>query len=161
VATPGERGHLSGIVTRFVSPTDFDLNGFPVTTNTNTAYVNGVAGDLQASAEITIYGEVISGGNTVLANKVAFGHPINDRTTLAFDFDNFTRVSVLSRSLVTVAQGPEFLLEVTADADIVNNVQVIQTGDTVSFELDNTHLFNAIVEMPLLNQIDVGADALT
>jgi hypothetical protein len=160
VATPGERGHLSGIITRFASPLDFDLNGFPVTTNTNTTYVNGVAGDLQAGAEITSDGKVLSGGNTVLANRVTFGHPINDRTTVTFDFDNFTKVSVLSRSLVTVAQGPVFLVEVAADADIVNSVQVLQTGDTVSFELDNTHIFNAVVEMPILNQIDVGADAL-
>jgi hypothetical protein len=159
-ATPGRREHLSGIVTRFVSPTDFDLNGFPITTNTNTAYVNGVAGDLQANAEINVDGEALSGGNIVLANKVTFGRPVNERTTLTFDFDNFTNLSVLSRAQVTVAQGPDFLVEITADSDIVNNVQVIQTGDAVSFQLDNTHTFNAAVTMPVLNQIDVGADSL-
>jgi hypothetical protein len=159
VATPGERGHLSGIVTRFVSPTDFDLNGFPVTTNTNTAYVDGVAGDLQANAQITIDGEILSGGNIVLANQVTFGRPLNDRTTLTFDFDNFTKIAVLSLSEATVVQGPDFSVEVMADADIVNNVKAVQTGDTVSFELDNAHIFNAVVRMPVLNQIDVGADA--
>ena len=41
-ATPGERVHLGGIITRFASATDFDLNGFPITTDTSTGYVNGV-----------------------------------------------------------------------------------------------------------------------
>jgi hypothetical protein len=160
VATPGERGHLSGIVTRFASSTDFDLNGLPITTNTSTGFVNGVAGDLQANAEITIDGEVSSGGDTVLANQVTFGRPVNDRTTLTFDFDNFTKIAVLSLSEVTVVQEPDFSVEVTADADIVNNVQVIQTGDTVSFELNNAKIFNAFVTMPVLNRIDVGSNAL-
>jgi hypothetical protein len=66
---------------------------------------------------------------------------------------------VLNRSEVTVVQGPDFSVEVTAKADIVNNVQVLQTGDTISFGLDNAHIFNAVVAMPILNQIDVGADA--
>jgi hypothetical protein len=41
MATPGEHGHLGGIITWFVSPTDFDLNGFPITTNASTRFVNG------------------------------------------------------------------------------------------------------------------------
>lgn len=162
-AMPGERVHLGGIVTRFASPTDFDLNGFPVTTHAGTGFVNGIVGDLQANAEITIDGELIFGGiggNAVLANQVTFGRPVNDRTTLTFDFDNFTTISVLSLSKVTVVQGPDFSVEVTVDADIVNDIQVIQTGDTVSFGLNNTQIFNAVVTMPVLNRIDVGANAL-
>jgi hypothetical protein len=159
-ATPGERRHLGGIVTRFASRTDFDLNGLPITTNTSTGYVNGVAGDLQANAEITIDGEVSPGGDTILANGVTFGRPINDSAALTFDFDSFTNISVLGLSNVTVVQGPDFSIEVSAGADIANDVQVIQIGDTVSFELNNTRILNARITMPVLKRIDVGANAL-
>ena len=159
-ATPGERVLLGGIITRFASSTDFDLNGVPITTNTSTGYVNGNAGDLQANAEITIDGEVSSGGDTVLANVITFGRPDFNRTTLTYDFDNFTKISVLGLADVMVAQGADFSIEVTADADVINDVQVIQTGDTVSFGLNNNQLYNVVVMMPVLNQIDVGANAL-
>ncbi len=159
-ATPGERVLLGGIITRFASSTDFDLNGTPIMTNTNTGYVNGNAGDLQANAEITIDGEVSSGGDFVLANFITFGRPDFNRTTLSYDFDNFTKISVLGLADVMVAQGADFSIEVTADADVINDVQVIQTGDTVSFGLNNNQLYNVVVMMPVLNQIDVGANAL-
>ena len=159
-ATPGERVLLGGIITRFASSTDFDLNGTPIMTNTSTGYVNGNAGDLQANAEITIDGEVSSGGDIVLANVITFGRPDFDRTTQTYDFDNFTKISVLGLADVMVAQGADFSIEVTADADVINDVQVIQTGDTVSFGLNNNQLYNVVVMMPVLNQIDVGANAL-
>ncbi len=158
-AIPGERAHLGGIVTRFASPTDFDLNGFPVTTNAGTGFVNGIVGDLQANAEITIDGEVSSGGDAVLAYQVTFGRPVNDRTTVTIDFNNFTNISVLGLSKVTVVQGPNLSVKVTADADIVNNVQVVQNGDTVTFGNNTAQILNAVVTMPVLDRIDVGANA--
>jgi hypothetical protein len=160
MATPGEHGHLGGIITWFVSPTDFDLNGFPITTNASTRFVNGDVGDLQANAEITIDGEVSAGGGAVLATEVTFGRPVNDRETVPFDFENFTNISVLGLSRVTVVQRPDFSVEVTANVHMVNDVQVTQTGDTVNFGLNNTQMLHAFVTMPVLNQIDVGAGAL-
>ena len=159
-ATPGERAYLGGIVTRFASPTDFDLNGFPITINASTGFVNGIVGDLQANAEITIDGAVSSGGDAVMTNQVTFGRPVNDRSTVKFDFNNFTNISVFGLSKVTVVQGPDFSVEVMANADIVNNVQVTQNGDTVTFGHNNSQILNAFVTMPVLNRIDVGADAL-
>jgi hypothetical protein len=154
--TPGERGHLGGIVTRFVSATDFDLNGVPMTTNASTRFVNGVAGDLQANAEITIDGFVSAGGDTILANQVTIGRPVNDDTTMPFDLENFTNISVRGFSRVTVVQGPNFSIEVTANSDIFSNVQVTQNGDTVTFGDNDTLFLNAVVTMPVLNRIDVA-----
>ncbi|MCP4333231.1 MAG: hypothetical protein GY785_11295 [Gammaproteobacteria bacterium] len=158
VADPGERAHLGGIVTRFASPSDFDLNGFSVTTIASTRFVNGVVGDLQINAEITIDGEV-NLGTLVSASEITFGRPVNDRTTVRFDFENFSNISVLGLAKVTVTQGPDYSIEVTANAAIVNEVQVTQSGDTVSFGLNNTQIYNAVITMPVLNQIDVGANA--
>ena len=155
---PGQRVYPSGIVTRFASATDFDLNGFPITTNASTSFVNGVVGDLQADAEITVDGEFSVGA--IVANEVTFGRPVNDKATAIFDFENFTNISVLGLSRVTVDQGPNFSVEVTAASDIINNVQVTQNGDTVTLGNNNTLSLNAFVTMPVLNRVDVEAGAL-
>jgi hypothetical protein len=158
--TPGERAQLGGIVTRFVSSEDFDLNGFPITTDASTGFVNGTVDDLQANAEITIDGEISVGGDFVLASRITFGTPVPDRTVLTFDFENFTNISVFGLSRVMVAQGPNFSVEATGNADIINDIQVTQNGDTVIFGNDKTQILDAVVTMPVLNQIDVDADAL-
>jgi len=159
-ATPGERGHLGGIITRFSSPTDFDLNGFPITTNANTSYASGVVGDLVANAEVTIDGNVSPGGTTILASRVTFGRPVGDRTVVTFDFENFTNISVFGLSRVRVTQRPNYSVEATGNADIINDIQVTQNGDTVTFGNDNTQIMDAVVTMPVLNRIDVVAGAL-
>ena len=159
-ATPGERGHLGGIITRFSSPTDFDLNGFPITTNANTSYASGVVGDLVANAEVTIDGNVSHGGTTILASRVTFGRPVGDRTVVTFDFENFTNISVFGLSRVRVTQRPNYSVEATGNADIINDIQVTQNGDTVTFGNDNTQIMDAVVTMPVLNRIDVVAGAL-
>lgn len=157
---PGERGHLGGLITRFVSAADFDLNGLPITTDAGTGFVNGILGDLQANAEITIEGEVGSGGDSVLASQVSFGRLVNDRSTSILPFDNFTNISVGGFSNLTVVQGPDFSVEATAVSDIINNVDVTQNGDTVTFGNSNTQILNAFVTMPVLNQIEVAANSL-
>jgi hypothetical protein len=159
-AAPGERGHLNGIITRFASPTDFDLNGFPVTTDAGTYYVNGVVGELEANAEITIDGAFGPGNDTALANRVTFGRPVFDRTRVTFDFENFTNISVFGLSRVTVTQGPDFFVEATGNAAIINDIQVTQVGDTVMIGNEMTQLMDAVVTMPVLDRIDVAAGSL-
>ncbi|MDH3305366.1 MAG: DUF5666 domain-containing protein [Gammaproteobacteria bacterium] len=159
-STPGARVHLAGVVTRFASVTDFDLNGFPITTNAGTVFVNGVVGDLGANAEITIDGEVGPGGDAVAVTELTFGRPVFDRTTITFDFENFTKISVFGLSRVTVSQGPDFSVEATGNADIINDIQVTLNGDTVTFGNEKTQLMDAVVTMPVLDQIDVAAGAL-
>ncbi|MDJ0927910.1 MAG: DUF5666 domain-containing protein [Gammaproteobacteria bacterium] len=158
--TPGERAHLSGIVTRFVSPTDFDLNGLPVTSNASTGYVNGVVDDLEANAEITVAGNVTAGGDSVVAGRVTFGRPVFERTAVTLDLNNFSRLSVLGLSRVTVIQGADYSVEATVATGMVNNVPVTQSGDTVTIGDNTTQLLSAIVRMPVLNQVDVAAGAL-
>lgn len=158
--TPDERVLIGGIVTRFASGTDFDLNGFPVTTNAGTSYVNGMVGDLQINAEIAIDGQVGAGGAAALANEVTFGRRVNDRSTETFNFENFSNISVFGFSVVSIAQGPDFSVEVTADLGFFDDVQVTQNGDTVTIGNRNTLGLNVSVTMPLLNRIDVGPDAL-
>jgi hypothetical protein len=159
-AEPGGRGHIGGIVTRYASAADFDLNGMQVTTDAGTAYVNGIAADLQADAAITIDGEFSLAGDSVSAYQVIFGRPVYDRTTTTYGFEDFTEISVGSLSRVIVTQGPEYLVQVTAGTAALGDLQVEQTANKISLGLSNTHIFNALITMPVLDRIEVSNNAL-
>jgi hypothetical protein len=163
VSNNGQRVQTAGLITRFNSPTDFDINHFAASTRSGTAFLNGDAADLSLNAELVIDGDFDSGGR-ITANRVTFGRLVNDTQTLAFEFSNFTDISVLSVFKVTVLQGPEYSVEVTVDADILDKVQVTQTGATLRFELlfgdNNAETLEAVVTMPVLNRIDTNANAV-
>jgi hypothetical protein len=160
VTASGGRGHLAGIVTRFASPADFDLNGLRVLTGPGTNYVNGFADDLQANAEITIDGEINADGDLVSAHIVTFGRPVFDRTTSTYDFKDFTEISVGSLSRVIVTRGSEYRVQVTAGTGALGDLQVEQTGEKVSLGLSNTRIFSALITMPTLHRIEVSDNAL-
>lgn len=159
--TPGERAQAQGLITRFVSPTDFDINGVPTTTNANTAFVNGTINDLQANAEITIDGEIAAGGSSILANEINIGRIVSPTTTVTFNLENFTDISIFSVFRVEVTQSPDFLVEVTIDSDDVNRLDVTQTGSVLTIGLlqgtgnDNIQTIEANVTLPVLNAIDL------
>lgn len=62
---------IEGLVTRFVSATDFDVNGIPVTTNGDTEFENGAAADLALNVRIEVEGEFTAEG-VVLAEEIEF-----------------------------------------------------------------------------------------
>jgi hypothetical protein len=68
----GRRVQIAGIVTRFVSRTDFDINDLAATTHYGTLFSKGLGNDLALNAEITIDGEFTSGGR-IRANWITFG----------------------------------------------------------------------------------------
>ena len=158
--TPGKRTQIHGTISRIASSVDFDVNGFPVTTDSGTRFTSGTVSDLTANSEITVDGDLSTNGRTIVANEITFGRVADPTTTTAFDFENFTNISAMSVFNVTVVQGSEFSVEVTADADVMNNVQVMQTGDTVSLDLaladNNVETLAAVITMPVLNRIDLG-----
>jgi hypothetical protein len=65
-----ERG-LQGLVTRFVSATDFDVSGRKVTTTSSTVYEGGVAADLVLNAKVEVEGTVDANG-VLVASKIKF-----------------------------------------------------------------------------------------
>ncbi len=62
---------LEGFVTRFVSATDFDVAGKPVTTNSSTTYEGGTASDLKLNARVEAEGAQNSSG-VLVAAKIKF-----------------------------------------------------------------------------------------
>ena len=154
----GQRAQLSGIVTRFASLADFEVNDIAVSANASTAFGNGDSGDLQLDAEVTVNGVFGSGGN-VRASRVTFGQPDEDTTTLAYDLVGFTRISVPTVFGISVTQGPEYSVEVIIDEEAANRVNVSQNGSTLTIALlagdGQIDTINARVTMPMLEQIDL------
>jgi hypothetical protein len=69
---------VEGYVTRFVSGTDFDVNGKAVTTTSSTVYERGTAADLKLNARVEAYGTPNSAG-VVVATKIEFKRSGNVR----------------------------------------------------------------------------------
>jgi hypothetical protein len=159
----GERVQDLGFITRFKSPTDFDINGFPALTDANTRFSNGTVDDLGVNIQVTIDGAFTAGGQSILAKQITFGRVVRETETTTFDFTNFTEVSVSSNFNVTITQGTDFLVEVTADKTIINDLDVTQTGSTINIGLQalvgDVQTLEAVVTLPVLNSIKLAGVA--
>ncbi len=80
----GDGGEIEGLVTRFVSATDFDVAGQKVTTTGATSFVGGTAGDLTMDARVEVEGKLDSSG-TLVADKVVFKHESTVKLSAAVD----------------------------------------------------------------------------
>jgi hypothetical protein len=67
----GDDGEIEGFITRFVSPTDFDVAGIPVTTTAGTAYEDGNEGDLALNARVEAEGSFNADG-ILVADEIEF-----------------------------------------------------------------------------------------
>jgi hypothetical protein len=65
----GDQVELEGFITRFVSATDFDVEGIPVTTTGSTVYENGTAADLALNRKVEVEGSIDASG-LITATKV-------------------------------------------------------------------------------------------
>ena len=61
----GDRAEVEGFITRFVSESDFDVEGIAVTTNAQTVYENGTSADLALNRKVEIEGSVDASGRIV------------------------------------------------------------------------------------------------
>lgn len=62
---------IEGLITRFESATDFDVRGIPVTTNSNTEFDDGSAGDLALDVLVEVEGRFNSEG-ILVAEEIEF-----------------------------------------------------------------------------------------
>ena len=158
LGSTGQRIQSAGVITRFNSSADFDINNFAAAANAGTTFLNGDAGDLALNAELVIDGDFASGGR-ITANRVTFGHIVSDTATLSFGFTGFTEINVPTIFNVMVTQGSDFSVEVVVDADVANRIDVTQTGTRLNISLTsgngNIETLEAFVTMPVLNRIDL------
>ncbi len=98
----GDHAEVEGFITRFVSATNFDVSGIPVTTNGSTSFVGGVAGDLGLNLKVEVEGEFNAGG-TLVATKVEFKQATNIRVTGRIDSVSGSTVLILNIPVTTEA----------------------------------------------------------
>ncbi len=67
----GDRFEVEGFITRFVSATDFDVEGLPVTTNAQTVFENGTSADLALNRKVEVEGNIDASG-VLVAEKIEF-----------------------------------------------------------------------------------------
>lgn len=67
---------VEGLVTRFASATDFDVNDQTVTTNSSTQFVGGTAADIALNVKLEVEGQVDANG-VLVADKVNLRHEAN------------------------------------------------------------------------------------
>lgn len=71
---------LDGTISRFASPTDFDVAGRKVSTSSSTIFEGGTAADLAVNVSVEIQGSLDSSG-TIQAAKVEIRRPVDARLT--------------------------------------------------------------------------------
>lgn len=69
--TEGTHVEMEGFITRFVSATDFDVNGQPVSTTGATIYESGTSNDLALNVQVEVEGNLDANG-VLIANKISF-----------------------------------------------------------------------------------------
>ena len=67
----GSEVEIEGLVTSFTSIQNFDVNGVPVTTNSETVYKGGIASDISEDSEIEVKGKVNNNG-VLVAEEIEF-----------------------------------------------------------------------------------------
>ena len=80
----GDESEVEGLVTRFGSATDFDVDGQKVATNTSTTFVNGTADDLKLNVKVEVEGK-LDATATLVAAKVVFKRPSSLRLSAMVD----------------------------------------------------------------------------
>ncbi len=111
----GDHAEIEGFITRFVSASDFDVSGIPVTTDGSTVYEGGAAGDLGINLKVEVEGEFNASG-TLLATKVEIKQATNVRVTGRIDSVGGSTVVVLNIPVTTDSLTTRF--EDKSDADV-------------------------------------------
>lgn len=154
----GQRAQLGGIVTRFASTADFEVNGIAARATAASTFSNGDSSDLQLNAWVTIDGDFDT-GSRIRADRITFGELRSNTATLAYDFEGFTSISVPTVFGISVTQGAEYSIEVIIDEEAANRVEVTQNGSTLTIALrpgnGQIETLDARVTMPVLDRIDL------
>jgi hypothetical protein len=155
----GSRVQTAGIITRYSSTTDFDINGTAAAVDSATVFLNGDASDLGLNTELVMDGNFASDGY-IMADRVTIGHAVSAIVTLEYGFRDFTEISVPTVFNVSATQGPDFSVEVIVDAEYSDRIEVTQVGSSLNIALvegdGRIETLDAIITMPVLERMDLA-----
>jgi len=130
-AEHGDEVEREGLITRFVSATDFDVAGKPVTTSSSTTFEGGAAADLALNVRVEAEGSLDANNVLVAANiKIK-------RAGIAELKGNITAVDATAGTVtllgVTVTVTADTRLEDESDAQVEHfSLTNLAVGDTVA-----------------------------
>ena len=126
---------IEGFITRFVDATDFDVAGFPVTTNAQTVYEGGTEADLGLNIKIEVEGTIDAAG-IVVAEKVDIRRAKAVRATALIDSVDAANNSVVLLGItVNTDDLTRFEDKSSADVDPLT-INDINAGDYVEVRGD-------------------------
>lgn len=111
----GDHIEIEGFITRFVSPTDFDVSGVPVKEITGTSYEGGSASDLALNLKVEVEGEFDSDG-ILNATKIEIKTATAVRVTGTLDSVSGDQLVILGITVNTSKNKTRF--EDKSDADV-------------------------------------------
>lgn len=121
---------IEGFITRFVDATDFDVAGFPATTNAQTVYEGGTEEDLGLNIKVEVEGTINASG-VVVAEKVDIRRAKAVRATALIDsVDAASSSIVLLGITVNTDDLTRFEDKSSADVDPLT-INDINAGDYV------------------------------
>jgi hypothetical protein len=123
-----------GLITRFVSATDFDVAGAAVTTTSATVYRNGTAADLALNVKVEVEGSPNS-SNVVVADVISFHHNGGVELQSTVTAVTASTLTVLGVE-ITVTSSTRFEDRSSAQVEMfsLSNVSVGDTVDVHGFE---------------------------
>ncbi|MEY2920411.1 MAG: hypothetical protein RL261_1716, partial [Pseudomonadota bacterium] len=125
----GDESEVEGLVTRFGSATDFDVDGQKVATNASTVFVNGTAADLVLNVKVEVEGKLDS-TDTLVATKVVFKR--QSSLKLAGMVDSVDTVAGTIRALgITIVVSNTTFKEDHQSDDHFFNLGDLRVGDWV------------------------------
>lgn len=122
----GDRVEIEGLITRFVSPEDFDVNGTPVTTTAATEFEDGSAADLALDRRVEVEGELDADG-VIVAEEIDFRNDDDVRIEAVVD-------------AVDSAAGTVVLLGITVRVDELTRFDDQSDDDLRQFGLDDINV---------------------
>ncbi len=129
-ADRGDRREVEGLVTRYVSATDFDVAGRRVTTNSATRYEGGVVGDLVLNARVEVEGSLDAAGILVAA-KVEFRNGGNARIEAKVDSIDSVANKITVLGVVVTVNNATRIEDKTAARIEAFSIRNLATGDYV------------------------------
>lgn len=149
---------LEGFVTRYVSATDFDVAGKPVTTTSSTTFEGGTAADLKLNARVEAEGALNTAG-VLVAVKVKFRTQANVRLRGTIDTIGTTATTVTVLGIETTVNAMTRLEDKTANRSQFFKFTDLKTGDTVEIRGYESPANSGKIVAARLERVPAGSTA--
>ncbi len=158
-AAEGDRVEIEGFITRFVSAQDFDVAGQPVTTNANTVFEGGDAGDLGLNIKVEAEGDIDVNG-VLVATKIDIRRAKAVRATALLDSVDAASDSVVMLG-ITVTIDALTRIEDKSDLDVSPlTLADVNAGDYVEVRGDEFPAGSGDILATIFEREDPEADTI-